>query len=256
MRIGSSVVQRFTLLAVGALTALSGATATVAQAQLGGDGFAFHRPRVAFTLSGGLALPSASSDLFTFSMRELTLGKSDFRSGQIGGDVAITLAERVDLVLAVSSSSSRTRSEFRDWVDNNDMPIEQTTYFRVIPYTASLRYYVLPRGQRIGSIAWIPSRFTPFVSLGAGAAKYRFDQVGDFIDYQTLAVFADRYESAGTAALAQASVGAGWALSPFLQLTGEVRYQRAHGNLSSDFQGFKPLDLSGASSSVGLTIRF
>ncbi|MDH5234784.1 MAG: outer membrane beta-barrel protein [Gemmatimonadota bacterium] len=241
------------------LIALGVATATVApaaKAQTGGDGFAFRAPKVAITLYGGFAAPSASSDLFTFSMRELTLGKSDFASGQIGGDVAVSVGDRLDLVVGASSNSSSTRSEFRDWVDNNNLPIEQTTYFRTVPLTASLRYYLTPRGQRVGSIAWIPRRFVPFASLGAGVVRYRFNQVGDFIDYQTLDVFADRYESSGTAGLLQGSVGAGWAISPHLQLTGEVRYLRARGELSSDFQGFKPLDLSGASSSVGITLRF
>jgi hypothetical protein len=253
MQIGSPVSSAVLAVALGAALV----TPSVADAQAGGgDGFAFSAPRVAFTLYGGFAAPSASSDLFTFSMRELTLGKSDFASGQIGGDVAVSVNDRFDIVVGASSNSSSTRSEFRDWVDNNNQPIEQTTYFRTVPLTASLRYYLTPRGQRVGSIAWIPKRFVPFAAIGGGLVRYRFNQVGDFIDYQTLDVFADRYESSGTAGLLQGSVGAGWSLSPHVQLTGEVRYLRAHADLSSDFQGFKPLDLSGASSSVGITFRF
>ena len=141
-------------------------------------------------------------------------------------------------------------------MDNNDLPIEQTTNFRLVPLTASIRYYLMPRGERIGSIAWIPARFEPFVSLGAGGVRYRFEQVGDFIDYGTLDVFPDRYVSLGSAPLLQGSVGAGWGLTTHLRLTGELRYLTARGRLSNDFDGFKPLDLSGVSSSVGLTIRF
>lgn len=232
------------------------ALAPAAAAQAGGDGFSFKEPRVALTLFGGLAAPSASSDLFRFSMDELTLGKSDFLSGHYGGDLAIRVSDRFDLVLGASSSASRTRSEFREWVDNNDLPIEQTTSFRRVPMTASVRYYPMARGQRVGSIAWIPARFTPFVSAGTGVIAYRFEQVGDFIDYGTLDIFFDRYETTGTAGLVQGSVGAGWSLTPHIQVTGELKYLSARGPLSRDFQGFKPLDLSGASSTVGFTLRF
>lgn len=238
------------------LIAALGATAPAAQAQLGGDGFAFTAPRGALTVYGGFSMPRASSDLFRFSMSELTLGRGDFASGHVGGDISIRLADRYDLVLGLSSSTSSTRSEFREWVDNNDLPIEQTTNFRLVPLTASIRYYLMPRGERIGSIAWIPARFEPFVSLGAGGVRYRFEQVGDFIDYGTLDVFPDRYVSLGSAPLLQGSVGAGWGLTTHLRLTGELRYLTARGRLSNDFDGFKPLDLSGVSSSVGLTIRF
>lgn len=244
------LVSRFGLIAA------LGATAPAAQAQLGGDGFAFTAPKVAVTVYGASSAPRASSDLFRFSMSELTLGRGDFASRHVGGDISIRLADRFDLVLGVSSSTSSTRSEFRDWVDNNDLPIEQTTSFRRTPVTASVRYYVMPRGERIGSIAWIPARFEPFVSLGAGGVRYRFEQVGDFIDYNTLDVFPDRYLSLGTAPLLQGSVGAGWGLTTHLRLTGEIRYMTARGPLSADFEGYKPLDLSGVSSSVGFTIRF
>lgn len=252
MRFGSSAP----LVALVGLFAFQGAVSSVAEAQLGGDGFTFGAPRTAITVYGGFAAPRASSDLWQFSMQELTLGKSDFRSGTVGGDIAVRLTDRFDVVLGISSGTSTSRSEFRDWVDNNDQPIEQVTTFRRVPVTASVRYYPMSRGQRVGSIAWIPTRFVPFASVGAGIMKYRFDQVGDFIDYGTLDVFSDRYESSGRSALVQGSVGASYGLNNHLQLTGELRYLSARGRLSGDFEGFKPLDLSGASSSVGLTLRF
>lgn len=251
----TAIASRFVAVSAGALVAI-GTTAAAAHAQTGGNGFMFRPPVGAITIYGGYAAPRAASDLFRFSMDELTLGRSDFQAGTVGGDISIVMGDRYDLVLGISSSTSQSRSEFRDWVDNNDLPIEQTTTYRRVPMSASVRYYLKPRGERIGSIAWIPVRFEPFVSLGGGAMKYRFEQVGDFIDYNTLDIFFDRYVSTGHAAMAQGSVGAGWGLTKHLRLTGELRYQHARGRLSNDFQGFKPLDLSGVSSSVGFTLRF
>jgi hypothetical protein len=232
------------------------ASPTVASAQVGGKGFAFQPPHATITIHGGLTQPRASSDLFRFSMDELTLGRDDFRSGTVGVDIGITLNERMELVLGWAQSQSESPSEFREWVDNNDLPIEQTTRFRRVPVTASLRYHLAPRGRRVGSIAWIPTTLVPFVSVGGGMMSYRFEQVGDFIDYSTLDVFYDRYSSKGRTGMVQGSAGANWSLNPYILLTGELKYVHASARLSDDFRGFRPLDLSGVGTTIGLTFRF
>lgn len=178
-------------------------------------------------------------------------------AGLSGGlDLAIPVSRRLDLVLGVSRAWSNHRSEYRDWVDQNDLPIEQSTSLRRAPFGASLRFQFLPRGQQIGSFAWIPSRLTPWVGLGGGAMHYRLDQRGDFVDYETFDVFSGVAASEGWTPFAQASAGAGWALTPRLDLTTEVRYLRARAELGSEFVGFDRLDLSGVATLVGLTVRF
>ena len=62
---------------------------------------------------------------------------------------------------ASPASRSSTQSEFRHWLDNNDLPIQQTTEFQRVPLTASLKMYLGPPGRSIGRFAWIPKRFAP-----------------------------------------------------------------------------------------------
>ena len=141
----------------------------LAHAQDAGNGFLFGTPHASLSLRCGLAAPEARGDVFQFVTRQFTLGRNDFRSGVLDADVGFRLNDRVDLALAASYARSLRGSEFRDWVDNNNQPIEQSTALARVPLTASLRLYLAPRGQSIGSFAWIPARFAPYVTAGGGA---------------------------------------------------------------------------------------
>jgi len=231
---------------------------SVARAQAGrGDGFLFREPFATLGVSGGLALPSARGDLLSETVQNLTIDRADFRTGAFAIDLAFAITDRTDIVFGVSPASSRTASEFRDWVDNNDQPIEQVTSFSRRPITVTARYHLTDKGRRVGSVAWIPARVVPFVGGGVGLMKYRFEQDGDFIDLQTLNVFTDRLRASGWAWVGQVSAGAQLNLSPRLMFTGEMRY--LHGSAdaerpSRDFVGYR-LDLSGVTTLLGFTIR-
>jgi hypothetical protein len=218
--------------------------------------FLFAEPQATLTVFGAFAAPSARSDLYQFSFDELTLGRGDLVSVSHGLDLAIRIHPRWDVVAGVAFARGAHRSEFRDFVDQDDQPIEQTTTLSRVPIGASLRYHITPRGQMIGSRAWIPARFSPWVGVGGGAMQYRFSQRGDFVDYDTFNVFSDQFTTRGWAPFAQGSLGLGWSLNRVLQLTGEARYVHARGANGDDFVGFERIDLSGLSSAVGLTIRF
>jgi len=242
----------------GGLLAMAMGAPAVASAQVGrGDGFLFREPRSTLTVSGGLALPSARSDLFTYTTSQLTLDRADFGAAAFAVDLSFAVTERTDVVVGISPSSSRTASEFRDWVDTNDQPIEQVTTLARSPFTVSARYHLAPRGRRVGTIAWIPTRVVPFVGAGAGVMKYRFEQDGDFIDTETLNVFSDRLRASGWAWVGQVSAGAHLTLTPRLMLSGEMRYLRGSADAerpNRDYVGYR-LDLSGMTTLVGFTIR-
>ena len=81
------------------------------------------------------------------------------RARRIVFDVAYKLSPRVDAVFSVGTARSSTRSEFRHWLDNDNLPIEQTTSFQRVPLTASLKMYLGDPGRSIGRFAWIPKRY-------------------------------------------------------------------------------------------------
>ena len=125
-----------------------------------------------------------------------------------------------------------------------------------MPLTASLKWYVVPRGESVARLAWIPSRFVPYLGAGAGVSWYRFKQEGDFIDFATMNVFPDTYESTGNALLVQAFGGLDVTLSPHMALTTELRYAYGRAPLEEDFVGFDKLDLSRLTATAGLSFRF
>lgn len=233
-------------------------TSAAIQAQTGqGDGFLFREPLSTLTLHGGIALPRARSDLFDDVTKDLTLDRSNFAVASFGMDLAVAVTPRWDVVFGFARSSSRTPSEFRDWVDNNDRPIEQVTAYSRSPFTLSGRYHPREKGRRVGSFAWIPTPVVPFVSAGAGLVRYRFEQDGDFIDKETLNVFTDRLRTSGWSWVFQVGGGAHLSLSERVMLTGEARYLLGGsdaGRASGDFVGYR-LDLSGLTTLVGFSFR-
>jgi len=247
-------MERPILIALSAAVFLVGG-GTSSFAQSSSDGYLFHRPDVTLSVRGGYSHADASSDVFDEVTSNLTLDRGDFSGLSVGGDLAVPIASRVDLVLAGGYSRSNHKSEFRDFVDNNDLPIEQTTSFERIPITANLRVNLSAPGRSIGSLAWIPNRVVPYVGAGVGAMRYRFRQQGDFVDFNTNAVFNSTLESSGWAFVGQAMAGVDYNFTSKFGLSLDARYLRANGELDAAFKGYDRIDLSGLTATVGLSVR-
>jgi opacity protein-like surface antigen len=231
-------------------------TPAFAAAQGMGRGFFFQEPTTTWSVRAGYGLANANSDIFSFTSDQLTLNKGDFRGLNIGSDLSFRISSRFALGLGIWYEGRNTPSEYRNFVDQDDLPIEQTTKFQRMPITADLRYYLAPRGRSIGHFAWIPAKVAPYVGAGGGAMWYSFRQDGDFIDQPSMDVFHDTFKSSGWAPEAHALAGVDVSLTPRLMLTGEGRYTYAKANMDEDFQGFDKIDLSGFAITAGLAVRF
>ena len=241
-----------------ALSALLVGLAVPLQGQSAGNGYLFGAPDVRFSLHAGYARASANSDVFDDATRFLTLNKSSFSGPSISGDLAMTVAPRLDLMVSAAYSAAVRESEDRDYAEGpNNLPIQQTTSFRRAPLTANAIFYLVPRGRSIGKLAWIPARVVPWIGAGGGAMWYRFQQEGDFVDYQTLDILAGRrLESSGWAPVLQGLGGVDVSLTPHVVFTADARYTWAKATMSGDFVGgFDKIDLSGATIALGFTLR-
>jgi len=222
-----------------------------------GEGFLFAAPHGSVSIRGGFDRAIAGSDLFTFTTKQLTIDRGDFSAPTFQIDVDVAIVPRFDARFSFGFARSTTNSEFRDYVDNNRMPIEQRTEFTRLPLTGSLKAYLVAPGREVGHFAWIPSRYAPYVGAGGGALWYRFQQQGDFIDFAAgNKVFSDLFDSEGWTPTAQVFVGTDISLSPRFAATMEGRYQWARTPLSLDFRQFEPIDLSGFSVTAGISIRY
>jgi opacity protein-like surface antigen len=228
------------------------------RAQDTGKGFLFRPPEWSLSVRGGFSHANASSDLFSDVTDRLTLNRGDFDGFALGGDIAYSIRPDLDLVFSISYAGTSKRSEYRRFVDNNDLPIEQTTSFSRVPVTASLKWYLAQRGRSVGKFAWIPTKYAPYIGAGGGFTWYNFEQKGDFIDFNTPnnSVFTHDFGSSSWAPTGHLLAGFDYSLSPRWSLTTEGRYSWAKTDLQEDFSGFKPIDLSGFTTTIGLSVRF
>jgi len=230
-----------------------------ARAQAAGEGFLFHRPAATLTVRGGYDRAFAGSDVFRDITNRLTLSRGDFSAPSVGADLAFTVSDQVDLVVSSAFARRSASSEYRKFVADDNSPITQHTTFARVPVTASARYYLAPRGTRIGNFAWVPAKYAPYVGVGAGATWYQLRQEGEFLNEGALRTFFGNVESSGWAATGVGSAGVDVSLSPRFLLTGEARYQLAHARLRSGdggFNGYAPADLSGVALTAGVAVRF
>ena len=244
------VMTRIALLAA----ALAG-LATPLRGQSAGNGYLFGAPNARLGIRAGYARATAGSDVFTDATTFLTLEKKDFSGPSIGGDISIAITPSFDLLLSADYAAAVRESEDREYYDNNQLPIVQTTSFRRAPLMANAVISLRPRGRSIGSLAWIPTKVVPWIGAGGGGMWYRFRQEGDFVDYQTLNVFTTTLESSGWAPALQALGGVDVTLSPRIGFTADVRGTWARAELSSDYSGYEKIDLSGVTGTLGFTFR-
>ena len=225
-------------------------------------GFLLGMPRVSLTVRAGYNMPraeggSGTQSLWDLTREELTVESGDLAGMSIGGELGIRTTPRLDLTLAVGYNASETRSEFRHWVDTDDLPIEQTTAFTTVPVTVGVKAYLWERGRSVGRFAWIPRTWNPYAGVAVGFVSYRFEQWGDFVDYETRDIFNERFYATEKGATVHFTGGMDVSVNGRLVFTGEARYGIASAPIDSpDFTGFPDLDLNGLQITGGIGIRF
>ena len=252
-------------LTVAGVVALAMVSVGPAEAQSNGKGFLFDAPVGSFSIRGGYSLANAGSAVFSDATSQLTLSKRDFSGFSYGGDISYSPAPRMDIVFDVGVASTKKNSEVRNFVEDlpngESAPIAQETHYHRVPLSVGVKYYLADRGRSVGQFAYIPSKFAPYVGIGAGGMWYKFKQSGDFVDFASDPSFPDIFsaelESSGWAPTAHGAVGMDYTLGPWLALTGEVRYQWAKATLDPQvFVGYDDIDLSSVTGTVGFKVRF
>ncbi len=112
--------------AIAAAFALLALCPALASAQPSPD-FLFGSPKGMIGVRSGWVFASANSDLFTFVQRHLTVDRKDFNAPAIGVDVEAAMTPRLSAVGGFDFARTSKNSEYRDFVDNQRLPITQTT---------------------------------------------------------------------------------------------------------------------------------
>ena len=218
--------------------------------------FLLEKPRGAVTLRGSWLFTRARSDWYDFVTDHLTLNQKDFNAPGFGLDVNVPVTSRLDVQVAFDVSRSKTLSEYRDFVDNNRLPIEQTTTLREVNLGVNARYNLTGRSSPLSRLAWIQQKVVPYVGGGAGVMNYNLVQAGDFVDFVDFSVFGETFESHGWAPSAQVFAGVDVQVFKRMYVTVDGRYFWASADLGRDWIDFEPIDLAGFRLSGGVSFGF
>jgi hypothetical protein len=218
--------------------------------------FLLQKPQGAVTLRGSWLFNRGRSDWYQFVTNHLTLNQKDFNAPGFGLDVNVPLTSRLDVQASFDVSRSKKLSEYRDFVDNNRLPIEQTTTLREINLGVNARYNIIARTSPLSRLAWIPHRVVPYVGGGVGFMNYNLVQSGDFVDFVDFSVFGESFESHGWGPSGQAFAGVDVQVFKRMYVTVDGRYFWASADLGRDWIDFEPIDLAGFRLSGGVSFGF
>ena len=218
--------------------------------------FLFGRPTASVGVRAQWYLARAKSEVFDFVSEFLSLEKSDFNAPGMGVDVGFAISPRVDALAGIEFTRSTSASEYRHFVDSNELPIEQATTLTQVNLSGSIELAMLARGREIGRYAWVPGRMVPYVGIGGGVLWHHFEQQGDFVDFLDLSIFTEHLRSSGWTPSAHVFGGIDIKIMPWLYLTAEARYLWAHDTMSQDFINFNDIDLTGLRITGGVQFLF
>jgi hypothetical protein len=197
------------------------------------------------SVNGGCLPPQQPCALATLN-RNTGIDMSEFNSFTFGGEWLFGLGNNLEGGLGVGFYQRTVPTTYADLVNKNGTEIAQELKLRTVPFTATVRF--LPTGRR--------SSFVPYIGAGVGIMAWRYSETGQFVDSTDRStIFAANF------------VGSGGAVGPVIlggvrvplggaAIGGEVRYQSAKGDLSTDDFIAPKIDLGGFNYLFTVAFRF
>ena len=169
----------------------------------------------------------------------------EFNNATVGGEWLVELGSHFEAGLGLSFYQRTAPTLYTNFTNADGTDITQDLKLRVVPFTATFR--VLPFGQN--------APIQPYVGAGAAIYAWRYSETGQFLDNQNN-VFTGNFVGSGTAAGPVVLGGVRIPTRP-VGFGGEIRWQKAEGNLPSD-QGFagQKINLGGFSYLVVFNVKF
>lgn len=198
-----------------------------------------------FDVRVGGFVPRAESNLFTDDAELYGTTKSDFRSLGGGAEYEISMGDHFELGIHADGFGRNVQSSYVDFVTPSGREITQTLKLAVVPMGLSLRFLMTDPG----------SSFVPWVAAGPDLVYWRYEETGDFVDFETSDIIADSFESHGTTPGAHVSAGARINVSDDVAVTAEGRYLWGGADMGHDFRGNR-IDVTGFAATIGVHLRF
>jgi hypothetical protein len=195
----------------------------------------------------GLFTPEGEGDLFAENADVFTGGVDDLEDVVGGIDYEHRFGEHLALLLSADLYEGKTDQAYRDFVDDRGDDIFHTTTLEIVPFTAGLRFDLAPSRSPV----------IPYLGGGGGVYTYRYEESGDFIDFDAGGeIFATTLTAEGAVLGYYVLAGVEVPIGPYFSFFAEGRWDRADDELGDDFEDFGTIDLSGRRVMGGLAWRF
>ncbi len=185
-----------------------------------------------------------TGDVLNADLDFLDFAIKDFNGATIGGEWLFPVGNYIEAGAGLSLTRRTVPTVYASLVNANGSEIQQELKLRTLPIAVTFR--LLPLGQH--------NAFQPYIGGGLGIINWRYSESGQWVDPTDSSIFNASYAQTGTTTgplalggirFAGSSAAAGF----------EIRYQKAQGDLTSDFAGPK-IDLGGWTYMFTLGARF
>ena len=181
----------------------------------------------------------------TFLCEPILFDVGDFNNATIGAEYLFGVTDYLEVGVGVGYYQRTVNSIYEFVARPDDTEIEQDLKLRIVPITGTIR--VIPTGRH--------SAFQPYAGAGIAALIWRYSEVGEFVDPVDFTIFRASFEADGTE-IAPVFLGGVRFVGDAFVVGGEVRFQRAEGDLpTDDFLG-ETIDLGGTTFQATFGVRF
>lgn len=194
----------------------------------------------------GLFVPSLSSDLWDVNIENLTFNKEDFRDVYYAMEYEFFINRKLSLSFETGRYKHEEYSMYRDYEYDDGSPIYQNLSLKITSFELNFKIY--PMGTR--------ARIYPFIGGGAGLYAWKYEQWGDFIDFED-GTISDGYAESDKLSIGfNGRAGIVFRIRRSFGISVEARYIYLKDDLSSYFEGFEKLDMSGLTFNFGVNFFF
>ncbi len=169
----------------------------------------------------------------------------DFNGFHFGGEYLFGIG-MFEAGVGVGYTQRTVPSIYANLTHSNGSEIEQDLKLRTVPVTFTARFLPLPRGSVV----------EPYVGAGIAAIRWKYSEVGEFVDAVDGSIFPSRFIDDGVAVGPTVLFGIRAPISNWT-VGGEARWQKAEakGLLEQGFLGDR-LDLGGWTTNFNFGFRF
>ena len=185
-------------------------------------------------------------DVLVANQEVLAFDIEDFRNVSFGADYLFGIGDFLEGGVGAGFYQKEVPSVYRDVTYPSGAEIQQDLKLRIVPITATIRFLPLGRGAAV----------EPYVGGGVGINAFRYSEFGDFVDFRDNSIFTARFVKSGTAVGPVLLGGVRIPVGDALSVGGELRWQKARGDLGDDDFLATKINLGGTTANFTIQFRF